>query len=252
METSGTRRSYDTAQRRLQSAASRQRIVDEARKLFLVQGYRTTTIADIASAAGVNPDTVYRLVGRKPMVLRELIEQALSGTDHAVAGADRSYVRAMATEPDPVVKLEIYAAAVREIHGRLAPLFVALRDASSTEPEAERVWKEIGERRAANMRKLVPRRSLSKERPVRDLDQRGRRHGVGTEQCRALRDADRRARLDTAAIRTLAREKSPSGCARLSLIRGVRRPVPSVPSSIPAALADQLGSPCRREGSCRC
>ena len=155
METSGTRRSYDTAQRRLQSAASRQRIVDEARKLFLVQGYRTTTIADIASAAGVNPDTVYRLVGRKPMVLRELIEQALSGTDHAVAGADRSYVRAMATEPDPVVKLEIYAAAVREIHGRLAPLFVALRDASSTEPDAERVWKEIGERRAANMRKLV-------------------------------------------------------------------------------------------------
>jgi AcrR family transcriptional regulator len=155
METSGTRRSYDTAQRRLQSAASRHRIVDEARKLFLVQGYRTTTIADIASAAEVNPDTVYRLVGRKPMVLRELIEQALSGTDHAVAGADRSYVRAMATEPDLVVKLEIYAAAVREIHGRLAPLFVALRDASSTEPEAERVWKEIGERRAANMRKLV-------------------------------------------------------------------------------------------------
>ena len=34
-------------------------------------------------------------------------------------------------------------------------MFVALRDASSTEPEAERVWKEIGERRAANMRKLV-------------------------------------------------------------------------------------------------
>jgi AcrR family transcriptional regulator len=155
VETSGTRRSYDTAQRRLQSAASRQHIVDEARRLFLVQGYRTTTIADIASAAGVNPDTVYRLVGRKQMVLRELIEQAISGTDHAVAGEDRSYVRAMATEPDPVVKLEIYAATMREIHGRMAPLFVALRDASSTEPEAEQVWKEISERRAANMRRLV-------------------------------------------------------------------------------------------------
>ena len=53
------------------------------------------------------------------------------------------------------MKLEIYAAAVRETHGRMAPLFLALRDASSTEPEAEQVWKEIGERRAANMRKLV-------------------------------------------------------------------------------------------------
>jgi AcrR family transcriptional regulator len=137
---------YGAAQRRLQSAGLRQRIVDEAGELFLAPGYRTTTIADIASAAGVNPDTVYRLVGRKPMVLRELIEQALSGTDHAVAGADRSYVRAMAAEPDAIVRLEIYAAAVREIHGRMAPLFVALRDASSTEPEAEQVWKEIGER----------------------------------------------------------------------------------------------------------
>jgi AcrR family transcriptional regulator len=165
METSGTRRSYDTAQRRLQSAASRQRIVDEARRLFLAQGYRTTTIADIATAAGVNPDTVYRLVGRKQMVLRELIEQAISGTDHAVAGADRSYVRAMATEPDPVVKLEIYAATMREIHGRMAPLFMALRDASSTEPEAEQVWKEIGERRATNMRKLV--RSVRSAKTVR-------------------------------------------------------------------------------------
>ena len=114
-----------------------------------------TTIADIADAAAVNPDTVYRLVGRKPMVLRELIEQALSGTDHAIAGEDRSHVRAMAIEPVPAVKLEIYAAAVRATHGRLAPLFLALRDASSTEPDAEQVWKEIGERRAANMRKLV-------------------------------------------------------------------------------------------------
>jgi hypothetical protein len=37
----------------------------------------------------------------------------------------------------------------------MAPLFLALRDASTTEPEARQVWHEIGERRAANMRKLV-------------------------------------------------------------------------------------------------
>ncbi len=37
----------------------------------------------------------------------------------------------------------------------MAPLFLALRDASSTEPEARQVWQEISERRAANMRRLV-------------------------------------------------------------------------------------------------
>ena len=37
----------------------------------------------------------------------------------------------------------------------MAPLFLALRDASSTEPEAQQVWQEISQRRAANMRKLA-------------------------------------------------------------------------------------------------
>ncbi|MEP7046621.1 MAG: TetR family transcriptional regulator [Ilumatobacteraceae bacterium] len=155
MAQSVTRRPYDTAQRRLQSSALRQRILDEARRLVLAQGYRSTTIADIAAAAEVNPDTVYRLVGRKPLVLRELIEQALSGTDRTIAGEDRSHVRAMIDETDPRIKLAIYAAAIRRTHSRLAPLFLALRDASSTEPEAAEVWTTISQRRADNMRKLV-------------------------------------------------------------------------------------------------
>ena len=37
-------------------------------------------MAGIANRAGVNVDTVYELVGRKPVLLRELIEQAISGT----------------------------------------------------------------------------------------------------------------------------------------------------------------------------
>ena len=37
----------------------------------------------------------------------------------------------------------------------MAPLFLALRDAASTEPEAHAVWQEISGGRAANMRKLA-------------------------------------------------------------------------------------------------
>ena len=37
----------------------------------------------------------------------------------------------------------------------MAPLLLALRDAASTDPEANEVWHEISERRAANMRRLV-------------------------------------------------------------------------------------------------
>ncbi len=95
------------------------------------------------------------MVGRKPVLLRELIEQALSGTDGAVVAEERQYVKAMRAEPDPARKLILYARAVREIQARMAPLLLALRDASATEPDAKQVWREISDRRAANMRKLA-------------------------------------------------------------------------------------------------
>ena len=149
------RRVYDATSRRAQSAATRQRIVDTARSMLLEKGYRATTVASVAKAAGVSVDTVYELVGRKPMLLREVIEQAISGTDRAVAAEDRDYVQAMQAEPDPARKLALYAAAMRAIHGRMAPLVLALRDASTTEPEALEVWRQISDRRAQNMRWLA-------------------------------------------------------------------------------------------------
>jgi AcrR family transcriptional regulator len=149
------RRSYDAAGRRWRSAETRQRIVEAARDLMVDHGYRATTVAAVATRAGVNVDTVYQLVGRKSVLVRELIEQAISGSDHAVIAEDRDHVKAMRAEPDPAKKLAIYARAIRETQARMAPLFLALRDASSTEPEARQVWQEISERRAANMRRLV-------------------------------------------------------------------------------------------------
>jgi hypothetical protein len=89
------------------------------------------------------------------VLLRELIEHAISGTDRAVVAEQRDYVRAIQAEPDASRKLAIYAGAVTRILERMAPLYLALREASSTEPEAFEVWQEISERRAVNMRKLV-------------------------------------------------------------------------------------------------
>ncbi len=149
------RRTYDTSGREAQSAETRQRIVDAGRTLMLERGYRATTIAAVAAKAEVNVDTVYALVGRKPTLLRELIEQAVSGADRPVVAEQREHIIAIRAERDPVVKLTLYAKAVRETHARVAPLFLALRDASSTEPEAQAVWQEISDRRATNMRKLV-------------------------------------------------------------------------------------------------
>jgi AcrR family transcriptional regulator len=149
------KRSYDATTREARSAQTRQRIIDTARQLIIERGYRATTLAAIADQAGVHVDTVYSLVGRKPVLLTEIIEQALSGSDHVVAAEARDHVRAIRAESDAARMLDIYAHALRETHGRLAPVFVALRDVSATDPDARAVWQAISARRAANMTAFV-------------------------------------------------------------------------------------------------
>lgn len=153
--TDRVKRDYDASNRQADSAATRARIIDTARGLFTRQGYRATTIHQIAAGADVHVDTVYRLVGRKAVVLRELIEQAISGTDRAVPAEERDYVVALKAEADPGRKIAIYASAMSRIQPRMAPLLAALDDASRTEAEAAEVWQSVADRRAANMRRFV-------------------------------------------------------------------------------------------------
>ena len=149
------KRSYDTTSRRESSDATRRRIVDASRSLIVEAGYHGATVAAIADRAEVSVATVYELVGRKPAILRELVEQAISGEDRAVVATDRDYVRAITEEPDAAEKLAIYASAVTRIQDRMAPLFLALRDAATTDADSLAVWREIGERRARNMREFA-------------------------------------------------------------------------------------------------
>ena len=148
-------RRYDSSRRKEAAAQTRSSILAAARELFVSRGYGTTTVAAIAERAGVAQDTVYAAVGTKPAIFRSLIESALSGRDEPVPGAQREYAAQMRAIADVREKLAIYAAAVTAIQGRLAPLSVALRAAASANPELARLWREISERRARNMRDLA-------------------------------------------------------------------------------------------------
>lgn len=149
------KRSYDRTGRTAASAATRDRIIDAARSCFVEIGYSKTTMRAIADEAGVHVDTVYALAGRKPELARELIERALSGADRAIPAAERDYVAAIRAEPDPRRKLRIYANATVLMLERLAPLFLALRDAAAQDEAARDLWRSFSDRRAANMRQFV-------------------------------------------------------------------------------------------------
>jgi AcrR family transcriptional regulator len=148
-------RRYHAPRRLAAAGQTRRRILEAAKRLFLERGYTATPMAAIAGEAGVALDTVYAAVGTKPVLFRLLIETAISGVDEPVPALERDYVQAIYAEPDPARKLAIFAHAFCVIQVRLAPLFLVLRAAAAGEPELAALWKEIAERRAANMRLLV-------------------------------------------------------------------------------------------------
>ncbi|MEO8661129.1 MAG: TetR family transcriptional regulator [Bryobacteraceae bacterium] len=150
-----TKRAYDSSARREAALATRQSILDAARQVFLEKGYAAATMPAIARAAGIAIDTVYATVGKKPSLFRLLVEMAISGTDSAVPAEERDYVRAIRAETDAGRKLQIYAAALRSIQSRLAPLFRVLQGAAPLDPELDALWQDFSQRRAENMRLLA-------------------------------------------------------------------------------------------------
>ena len=149
------RRRYSSAVRTEQAAATRHAVLEAARALFAEHGYAGTSIAAIAARAGVAVDTVDAAAGRKPALLRELVETSLSGSDQAVPAEQRDYVLRLRAAPSARQKIEIYAAAVSEIGIRLAPIHRALAEASVTDRDCAALRAEIDARRANNMRLLA-------------------------------------------------------------------------------------------------
>lgn len=147
-----TTRRYHAPQRAEQAAATRRAVLAAARELFTTRGYAATTVGQIAERAGVAVDTLYATVGRKPVLLREVFETALSGQDVAVPAEERDYVRAIRAAPTAPEKIEIYAEAIARIAPQLAPVQLALRDAAAMDPKCRALDTELADRRAGNMR----------------------------------------------------------------------------------------------------
>lgn len=144
-------RVYNSSLRTEKAGQTREAILAAARELFVAQGYRRTPVQQIAERAGVNVDTIYHAVGRKPALMRELVETSLSGQSEAVPAAQREYVQRLRAAKTAGDKIDIYAAAIIEIQQRMAPVFLALRDAALTDESCRSLWKGISERRARNM-----------------------------------------------------------------------------------------------------
>lgn len=115
-----------------------------AGRLFRDRGY-TVPMPEIAAAAGVVPETVYRIFGNKAGLFRAVVEALLAGgpTRAQVPVVERPAIRAIIEEPDPSRQMALYAATQPGIHRRAGPLLRALRDAKASDPELARLWDEL-------------------------------------------------------------------------------------------------------------
>jgi AcrR family transcriptional regulator len=148
-------RPYRSAVREASAARTRLDVLDAARRVLAARGYAAMTMQEVAREAGVALDTVYATAGPKPVLVRLLVETAISGGADPVPAEEREYVRRIRAEPRARRKLELYAGALATIQPRLAPVVAALQTAAPAHPELAALWTEISERRARNMRRLA-------------------------------------------------------------------------------------------------
>ena len=137
---SDPKRPYD-ARRRHERAeeerrATRRRVVDAARELFLTRGYVATTMADIAREAGVALQSVYTAGRSKADLLHLVTDLAVAGDDQDVMLVDRPDFVAVAAESDPVRQVQMLASLIAATLDRLAPVWIAYREAAAVDPKA--------------------------------------------------------------------------------------------------------------------
>lgn len=147
---SATTRSYVSPIRTQQTKATRLAALEAAQRLFLANGYGTTSIRAIAEEAGVAVQTIYALFGNKRQIVIELLEIAVAGEDE-LAAVQRQAVQAIRAEPDPRRRAELGAALSRKITERVLPIFKITSDAAAVDPEFAELNQAMIARRRAEM-----------------------------------------------------------------------------------------------------
>ncbi|SEH74528.1 regulatory protein, tetR family [Mycolicibacterium rutilum] len=136
------RRTYRSELRRRQAEQTRSRVVAAAAELFAAEGYARTTLAKIASQAGVSAETV-QLHGPKAKLLIAAIEYAAVGVVgeenllNLQAGRDLVAVADVDAAVDAMVALQ------DDVNHRTADLAQALHGGAAADPELQRYRAEV-------------------------------------------------------------------------------------------------------------
>jgi AcrR family transcriptional regulator len=142
-----TSRAYDATGRREQARASRARVLETARELFIAAGYTATSMATIAKAAGVSTPTVFAAFTSKANLLKEAAESALVGDAEPVPLAERPQMRRVYEAPsagDVVARLAEFAA---DAAPRVYPIYSVVFAAADADPQIAGIARAFDDQR---------------------------------------------------------------------------------------------------------
>ena len=147
----GVKRRYDSTRRQQQARENRRRILAAAHALFVDKGYGSTTISEIAQAAGVAVETVYATFRNKPTLLHHAWDIAVGGDEQDVHVLERPEMRAVLGEPNISARFMRFATVNTAIMRRTARLRLAVQAAADTDPAAAALLAEIDRARLEAM-----------------------------------------------------------------------------------------------------
>jgi AcrR family transcriptional regulator len=120
-----------------QAQRTRSRVIDAATRLFVQQGYATTTMRAIAAEAGVSVPTVELLFGTKAQLLHVVIDVAIAGDDEPVPVLSRAWVAEAQSVRDLADFLLVVAQVVSEAEARSAGVILVAYEAAAADPDIQ-------------------------------------------------------------------------------------------------------------------
>ena len=152
---SAVKRPYDNSRRQAQVRATRLRIIEAAKDLFIAHGYPATTLEAIADAADTSLPTLYRLFSSKRALLKAVLDVSFGGDDQPVAFANRPEVQAARAEPDPRAVINAFARISGELMERSSAIQRVLATAAQVDPGAAQLLAETRRQRHTGQSRIV-------------------------------------------------------------------------------------------------
>jgi AcrR family transcriptional regulator len=149
------KRRYDNSRRLAQVRATRLKVIETAKGLFIEHGYPATTIEAVADAADVALPTLYRMFGSKRVLLKEVMDTSFGGDDEPIAFGGRPEQQQALTEPDPQALVRSFARICRLFMDRSSEMFHVLSTAAEVDQEIAELHDEIRRQRRTGQSRIV-------------------------------------------------------------------------------------------------